>query len=214
MQRRNVSADKDGSQMTTSKGSVLPSSSATPPRNRAAPATTSATAGGVRPPGKLLNNCVLLVIALVLTIATYLIPEGSESASAKLITAENRVIEAEERLLQSVVDAEGAVQHWLYDSGKPNAATQRMLQQGSKWVDGEKKLKTKLKELAALQAQGKELGVPVATRWLGDDIPAWAGAGVDVADWQKRVDARYAEMRSEEERWIEMVSATLDAKRG
>jgi hypothetical protein len=155
-----------------------------------------------------------LVIALGLTVATFLIPEGTESASAKLLTAENRVIAAEERLLQSVSDAEGAVQHWLYDSGKPNAATQRMLQQGSKWVDGEKKLKTKLKELAALQAQGKDLGVPVATRWLGDDIPAWAGEGVNRVNWKKQVDARYAEMRSEEEKWIEMVSATLNARHG
>lgn len=199
MQRRNVSVNKDGSPMT-SGGTLSLSATA---RRTTAP----------RPLGKFLSNCALLVIALILTIATYLIPEGSDSASAKLLTAENRVIDAEERLLQSVSDAEGVVQHWFYDK-KPNAATERMLKQGSKWVDSEKKLKAKLKELAALQAQGKELGVPVATRWLGDDIPAWAGQGVDVISWRKAVDARYAEMRIEEEKWIEMVSATLNARHG
>ena len=56
-------------------------------------------------------------------------------------------------------------------------ATEAMLKQDSSWVDGEKKLKKQLKILAERQAQGKDLGVPVLTRWLGDDIPAWGRGG-------------------------------------
>lgn len=204
MQRRTVSTNTNGKSVISSTAIMNGGSSSTARRTS-------------RSSGKLLSNCALLIIALILTVATYVIPDGSASAGSKLITAENRVMEAEGRWMQSVSDAEGAVMdeihHWLYEQ-KPNAATERMLQQSSKWVDGEKKLKSKLKELAVLQSQGKELGVPVATRWLGDDIPAWAGEGVDVEQWRKKVDARYAEMRKEEENWIEMVSATLQTNQG
>lgn len=93
---------------------------------------------------------------------------------------------------------------------KSSDATAAMLQQDSSWVDGEKKLKKKLKELAERQAKGLDLGVPVLTRWLGDDIPAWAGEGVDVEEWQKKVDARYDEMREEEMRWREKMADLME----
>ena len=77
------------------------------------------------------------------------------------------------------------------------------------WVEGEKRLKRELQKLVALQQQGQELGVPVLTRWLGEDIPAWAGTGVDRDAWQAQVEARYQEMRLDEERWRDRVAATL-----
>lgn len=80
-------------------------------------------------------------------------------------------------------------------------ATEAMKRQPSSWVDGEKKLKLKLKELAARQQDGKDLGAPILTRWLGDDVSAWVSEGGDVAAWEKLRDAKYEEMKKEEERW-------------
>ena len=85
-------------------------------------------------------------------------------------------------------------------------------QGNSPWVEGEQRLKRELQKLVALQEQGKELGVPVLTRWLGEDIPAWAGEGVDRNEWDAKVQARYAEMRQDEERWRERVAAAIQAE--
>jgi hypothetical protein len=89
-------------------------------------------------------------------------------------------------------------------------ATEAMLKHDSSWVDGEKKLKKELKKLAERQAQGKDLGVPVLTRWLGEDIPAWAGEGIDLDDWKNKVDQRYADMRDEEMTWRAKMAGLLD----
>lgn len=74
---------------------------------------------------------------------------------------------------------------------------------GRSWVEGEKKLKQKLQVLYDRQQQGLDLGVPVLTRWLGDDFPAYVTPDMDinVEEWKKQVEEKYAEMRNEEEEW-------------
>jgi hypothetical protein len=99
----------------------------------------------------------------------------------------------------------------LVVNGVPvNEATRRMYAQESKWVDGEKALKKQLRKLADLQAQGKELGVPALTRYLGEDFPAWAGTGVDRAEWESRRDKKYAEMREAEGEWNRKIRELID----
>lgn len=99
-----------------------------------------------------------------------------------------------------------------------NDATLRMLQQPSKWVDGEKKLKSQLKVLADRQLlDKKDIGVPVLTRYLvdddGEDIPAWVPS--DYSDeqreqWEKKVADKYIEMRKAEGEWEKQVKAKLE----
>ena len=79
-------------------------------------------------------------------------------------------------------------------------ATARMEAQSMRWVDGEKMLKKKLQVLYDRQQEGKDLGVPVLARYLGEDIPVWVTPDKE-AEWQKKVDLRYEEMRQEEEEW-------------
>lgn len=97
-----------------------------------------------------------------------------------------------------------------------NDATMKMHEHESRWVDGEKALKEQLKKLAVLQSQGKELGVPALTRYLGEDFPAWAGEGVDRSKWEARRDAKYAEMRAAEDAWNRKIADIIarDKERG
>jgi hypothetical protein len=166
---------------------------------------------------------VLLVVAALVTAATYMFP-------ADVRSVEHQAYQAEQELEREMFD------WWQKGEHKPpvpmkadamemdtdsiplrskETATEAMLQQDSKWVDGEKKLKQKLKVLAARQAEGKDLGVPVLTRYLGEEMPAWAGEGVNVDEWQKKVAAKYDEMRVEEEEWKKEMQVIIDReKRG
>lgn len=82
---------------------------------------------------------------------------------------------------------------------------------GASWVEGEQLLKKELMKLADRQAKGLDIGVPVLTRWLGPDVPAWP---TDLSDqgkaaWQTLVDAKYDAMREEEKEWQKKMTAYL-----
>jgi len=79
------------------------------------------------------------------------------------------------------------------------------------WVESEKKLKKCLKPLAERQEKGQDLGVPVLTRWLGDDIPCYVTKDVNQAEWEAKVQERYAQMRDENKKWQEQVKEHIDA---
>ena len=104
------------------------------------------------------------------------------------------------------------------DGIEMNDATLRMLQQPSNWVDGEKKLKSQLKVLADRQRTGKDIGVPVLTRYLhddntGKDIPAWVSEKDSEEQreaWKKLVADKYVEMRKAEDEWEKEVTAKLE----
>ena len=131
-------------------------------------------------------------------------------------------------LAQKARQAEHQVEGWLHNNkgsgstggangGAASAAqgmdpSERMKAQSSKWVDGEKKLKIKLKELAELQKKGEYLGAPVLTRWLGDDFPAWVNKDVNEEKWRKDVEAKYAQMRVEEEEWKKQMQQIIDKR--
>ena len=133
--------------------------------------------------------------------------------------AEKQVLQAEQMVESEVSELFGGGVHERQQPPIPHeeqprdesiSATDAMLQQSSSWVDGEKKLKKKLKVLAERQAQGKDLGVPALTRYLGEDIPAWAGEGVNVEEWKQKVEAKYAEMAEEEKQWREKVAQFME----
>ena len=71
------------------------------------------------------------------------------------------------------------------------------------WVEREKKLKLKLAVLFDQHAQGKNLGVPVLTRYLGEHIPAFLTPDVSMKEdeWKTLVDQKYTEMREQEDAW-------------
>jgi hypothetical protein len=98
----------------------------------------------------------------------------------------------------------------------------RMQQQSSKWVDDEKKLKKALQVLVERQTRGLDLGVPVLTRYLGEQIPAFYSKDdpslnhgiATIEEWNTLVQEKYTEMRNEENRWREIVTKALLTDRG
>ena len=74
--------------------------------------------------------------------------------------------------------------------------------QSSKWMDGEKALRKQLQVLMDQQQQdNKNLGVPILTRYLGDDFPAFVTKDMNEQEWKQKVDEKYKQMRKEEEEW-------------
>lgn len=129
------------------------------------------------------------------------------------------------RVAENAINAEHKMEHWWRSGGSTasadttttnnngmNAATARMMAQPSKWVDGEKALKKQLKELQAIQEKGELLGVPVLTRYLGEDFPAWVGKDMNEEEWRQKVAEKYKEMREEEDEWRKQMKKTIEAK--
>jgi hypothetical protein len=93
-----------------------------------------------------------------------------------------------------------------------DAATARMEAQSGRWVDGEKALKKKLRVLYDIQNKGEHLGVPVLTRYLGEDIPAFVGtpdSTMKEEEWKKLVEVKYEEMKLEEVEWQKKMSLLI-----
>ena len=152
---------------------------------------------------------------------------------SQVLEVEHEAEEVGHRLAEKAINAEHEVEDWWnrnhggsggsansagggsggqnYQRRTSEEATARMLAQSSKWVDGEKALKKKLSILEEEQKNNKNLGVPILTRWLGDDFPAWVTPDMDEKEWRSKVDEKYAEMRKEEEEWIKQMQKIVDA---
>ena len=142
------------------------------------------------------GSLVFLLIAAILIAVVALMSPGS----IKVV---------ERKIAKDVYRAEQQVEDW-FQPRRPVVedrmaadfdASAAMKRQPSNWVDGEKKLKAKLKVLAERQSQGHDLTVPILTRFLGDDFPAWVEKGDGEEAWKKKRDEKYEEMRKEEIIW-------------
>mmetsp|Transcript_22800 Transcript_22800/g.25979 ORF Transcript_22800/g.25979 Transcript_22800/m.25979 type:complete len:254 (+) Transcript_22800:49-810(+) len=95
------------------------------------------------------------------------------------------------------------------NNNNKESASRAMMMQPSDWVEGEKKLKKALTALIELQKEGKHLGVPILTRWLGDDFPVWPKEGQSNEEWEEKRKAKYEEMRLQEEAWRKEIRAQI-----
>jgi hypothetical protein len=161
----------------------------------------------------------MLMLILVIVLAVYVCWSLFPSQVGEF---EHEAEVVGQRLAQKAISAEHQVEDWWQKNNNNNndgsaartseSATARMLAQSSKWVDGEKTLKKKLAVLSEEQQQNKNLGVPVLTRYLGEEFPAWVTSDMDEAEWKKKVDEKYADMRKEEEEWIKQMQHLIDER--
>ena len=181
----------------------------------------------------ILRTWVLLLISVVLTMILSIFPEPRQMMYETEQQMEKVVYETEQQLERDVME------YWLSSKQFYTADTSdttntmydadvRMRQQqsppssSSTWVDGEKKLKRALQALVERQQRGLDVGVPVLTRYLGDDLPAFYSTddpslnhGIATVDeWHRRIQEKYTAMRNEENRWREIVTNTLLSERG
>jgi hypothetical protein len=174
----------------------------------------SRRSGGAEGSGSGVPIWLLLLVAAGITLASYvLVPNPTSGGKSHLSSGSVGLSPSKVRKDKAPKNSKD-----LYTvNGIPvNDATKKMHEHESRWVDGEKALKEQLKKLAVLQSQGKELGVPALTRYLGETFPAWAGEGVDRALWEARRDAKYAEMRAAEDEWNRKIADIIarDKERG
>jgi hypothetical protein len=164
-------------------------------------------------------NPAILIIALAATVVAlswYLFPSETYNVEQKL--------EREaEYVTHQMAQAEHEVEGWFHqqqqvppahtgDRSASDAATARMMAQSSKWVDGEKAVKRQLKKLLEQQEKGENLGVPVLTRYLGEDFPAWVTKDMDEEEWKRKVAEKYKEMGEEEEEWRKEMQKIIDQR--
>jgi len=168
-------------------------------------------------------NPIVFVIAfalLLMSLSWLFFPD-------RVVQVEHEAEAVGHQLADKALRAEHNVQDWIQhhggrssngaipaplDRSASDAASAAMLAQSSQWVDGEKKLKKKLTELYEKQQKGELLGVPVLTRWLGDDFPAWVTPGMDEQQWRKDVAEKYKQMRVEEDKWKEEMQKIIDKR--
>jgi hypothetical protein len=181
---------------------------------------------------------VLSLLFLVAMVASDYFPAQLKRAEQKAGVLAGKAMEVEQNLAKNaqrlepditeriVLGQEHAAQHMSSSSNNipvdlkerlqaSYTATARMEAQSSRWVEGEKKLKQKLQVLYDRQEQqGQDLGVPVLTRWLGDDIPAYVtpNMNIDVTEWKRQVAEKYAEMRKEEEEWQANMNKVIEQR--
>jgi hypothetical protein len=192
-----------------------------------APAPVSAA--GITRRGRSKRSSTNHQLALLLITICILLGTISILSPSTVERAEQQAASTTKELVHDVYVAEQQMEHsvdqWLHPQQQPppeilhenvaekqasiQDASEAMKRQPSSWVDGEKKLKQKLKELVKRQAQGKDLGVPILTRWLGEDMPVWLEQGQDEAAWNKKRQERYDEMKREEEAWRKEVRKYL-----
>lgn len=97
-----------------------------------------------------------------------------------------------------------------------SAAKARTEGHSTRWVDGEKAFKKKMQVLFDMQKKGNSLGVPVLTRYLGEDVPAFVGtpdSAMSEEEFKKLVDIKYEEMRKEEEEWQKKMALLIEEKK-
>lgn len=151
-----------------------------------------------------------LLMTIMLLFPSQVLMDVEEATAQKTKDFMNNVFEREREMEKQVGDMLQKSHHDKSQSNQKEDASERMKRQPSNWVDGEKKLKEKLKVLMERQKQGKDLGVPVLTRFLGEDFPAWPGEGVDPDEWKKQVDQKYKEMAETEKQWRVEMKQKLD----
>ena len=160
---------------------------------------------------------LLFVVVFVFGIIACFIP------TEELIRAEHKV---QEELIRAEHQVEEKVEEWMHyqpqlpkememepeppeeeeipETPPKESAKARTDAHSTRWVDGEKALRKKLLVLFDMQKKGNSLGVPVLTRYLGEDFPAFVGtpdSTMNKEEFEKLVEAKYEEMRKEEEEW-------------
>jgi hypothetical protein len=192
------------------------------PANPPIPTSIGGSRGGhfpIRTKKKKLNPVLMLILAavLLLFVSVYFFPTEVEQ-EAEYVGHElaNRARQAEHKVEELLLhhQAEGGGGGAAPAQGNDDGldASARMLAQSSKWVDGEKALKKKLRVLSDLQQKGEYLGAQVLTRYLGDDFPAWVSKDVNEEEWRTNVKTKYAEMREEEEEWKIRMQQMIDQR--
>ena len=168
-------------------------------------------------------NLLLFLAISIFGLSLYFFP-------AEVYKVEKDVEVVGHNLAVHAIEAEHEVENWVrthqYSSSSsslsaaagnvPNKetskdATARMMAQSSKWMDGEKALRKQLQVLMDQQQQdNKNLGVPILTRYLGDDFPAFVTKDMNEQEWKQKVDEKYKQMRKEEEEWQIQMQQLMD----